>query len=232
MLTIKNDIRNDYNDLGEQIKTLSDATTECFETKDSEISDINTRIDNIKECHCDPEVMKQLVCDNVIQKYRNEAAQLNIEKQKVIALYNSLMKKSSGAKSLQSDSQNEGSEIIDPASGSVISLNEFIEILNNYGIKIYDDTPDIDTTKPVYGTMELKSNLIVNGLINGVDINNIATDDSNFSLEEGYPKFQIKNSSIIAEPYEKNEKKYHALKIQITDELKKCLLSKSEKIDI
>ncbi|KAK8845753.1 hypothetical protein M9Y10_020671 [Tritrichomonas musculus] len=65
--------------------------------------------------------------------------------------------------------------------------SNYIEPPNNYQFK---------KEKPVYGDVNIKANLNVNGLINGVDISNLSSGDSNFTIESGLADLFIENGMI------------------------------------
>ncbi|KAK8840657.1 hypothetical protein M9Y10_030432, partial [Tritrichomonas musculus] len=136
----------------------------------------------------------------------------------------------------------------DKSTGTSIALPDFVnnassfeEVLKCYGVDICDDTPTLDETKPVLGKYIIKGDLEVNGKILCDSIPSGGTSgDSNFTIKNGYPEYEIKNDDIKPSSLEKTirlddtdiTKKYNILTIDIPAELKTKLLTIKEHTNI
>ncbi|KAK8898928.1 hypothetical protein M9Y10_001220 [Tritrichomonas musculus] len=86
-------------------------------------------------------------------------------------------------------------DIIDPS-----------ELIKDLTIPVVNDPykRTFDENKPVYGKMNMPYDLEVNGLINGIDINNIQPIENNFTKLEGYEYYYIENDDVYTDDYTYN----------------------------
>ena len=83
-------------------------------------------------------------------------------------------------------------DIIDPS-----------ELIKDLTIPVVNDPykRTFDENKPVYGKMNMPYDLEVNGLVNGIDINNIQPIENNFTKLEGYEYYYIENDDVYTDDY-------------------------------
>lgn len=92
----------------------------------------------------------------------------------------------------ESDDDKHKYEIADPS-----------QEIKKLSIPLTDDPYErpFDESKPVYGKMNIPYDLQVNGLINGVDINDLKPVESNFRPFSGYEYYYIENDDVYTDDY-------------------------------
>lgn len=159
----------------------------------------------------------------IVNAFTENIQQLTLDTLAVRKLYDSMLSKSSLL---------EG-EIVDPSTGVVISYDDFVKILQTYGINISESSHQYSDDKPIYGALELKSDLNVNGLVNGIDLSQLSTDAIEFTREEGYPKYTAIVDNVVMDTWSgDNAKDYHSLRFKISDELKTRLFEVKGRVDV
>ena len=111
----------------------------------------------------------------------------------------------------------------------VNNASSFEKVLECYGVDICDDTPTLDSIKPVLGKYVIKGDLEVNGKIICDSIpsgGGIVTAD--FSHEPGYPEYNVKSKDLVMDSMILNDKDYSVLLIKIPDELNSAITKITE----
>ena len=198
---------------------------------------LRTDLDNINSCNCpDNEGVCNPVCClfGWVRSFISTLAAIRFSIVDIPEMVQTLQNiyKNMNDSTIISENDSNGvstrsSEIVDP-SGKVFDLEQFIQLLKDFGYETYERERQQDKDKPVYAQIDLKADLNVNGLINGIDLSKLQCDAIEFNHVEGYPYFTIKNEHVSAlNNYSYQNIRYNVLKITIPSEIKQNIYSKA-----
>lgn len=179
------------------------------------LNGLDDRIDDIRQCDCDHSAIYQLQLNDLVDQFNSDIQEISFDRSAAQLLYQKLV----SHPSLTAE-DTKSTDLVDPSTGKTITFNDFVDLLRSYGVNVNDTTHVYEESKPIYGIVELKSDLQVNGLINGIDLAQITNDAIEFHHQNGYPYYTVTHKDLTQNPGEDGSGKFNILNINIPAELR------------